>query len=505
MKPIRLMLLWLLLALLLLPTLTVAEQSPEPTASEEETAEPAARVSIGDAQKEEREKAHDKILHAAHAPGIFVADANDLSLAFFTRAEHDKFSPASTTKIMTALLILENGDVDDVAVAPHEATSQGGSNTLLGMSKNEAMRVEDLLYGMMLVSGNDCAVTLAFYLSGTEEAFVKRMNERAEQLGMENTKFSNASGKARDDNHSTPYDMALVTQEAMKNELFRTIVASAQYTVPKSEWRKKETVITNSNHLVSDKPGTGAYYPYAIGVKTGTTGLGNCLVAAAKKEDVTVLCVQLGLLDDSSFSARRAELFRRAREMFEYVFTYEYVEIDAKTMLDGFTLTVPVENAAADDPEQGALALSVDPSQATAFRAIREIDAILNGDSAFAVTTDVSATAPIKAGERLGTATFSYHGRDWFTLPLLASRDVAEFVPTPEPTEVPTPAPTVTPTPFSVTEETSAPTPGPTAAPEPEEPSLPMRGVLILGLSGALILLLAAVIVLAVKRRRDRS
>ena len=186
------MILIVLAALLLLPVRSLAEQSTEPPFSEAEKTEPTARPSLFDAQKEEREKSHDKILRSAHAPGIFVADANDLSLTFFTRAEHDKFSPASTTKIMTALLILENGDPDDVAVAPHEATSQGGSNTLLGMSKNEAMRVEDLLYGMMLVSGNDCAVTLAFYLDGSEPAFVERMNERAKALGMENTKFSNA-------------------------------------------------------------------------------------------------------------------------------------------------------------------------------------------------------------------------------------------------------------------------------------------------------------------------
>ena len=499
------MILIVLAALLLLPVRSLAEQSTEPPFSEAETTEPTARPSLFDAQKEEREKLHDKILRSAHAPGIFVADANDLSLTFFTRAEHDKFSPASTTKIMTALLILENGDPDDVAVAPHEATSQGGSNTLLGMSKNEAMRVEDLLYGMMLVSGNDCAVTLAFYLDGSEPAFVERMNERAKALGMENTKFSNASGKARDDNHSTPYDMALVTQEAMKHELFRTIVSSATYTVPKSEFRKRDTLITNSNHLVSDAPGTGVYYPYAIGVKTGTTGLGNCLVAAAKKEDVTILCVQLGLLDDTSFSARRAELFRRAREMFEYVFTYEYAEIDAKTMLKDHSLTVPVENAAVDDPENGALTLSVDPSGATAFRAIREIDALVNGDAAFTVTTDVSATAPVHAGEQLGTATFAYNGRDWFTLPLVASRDVNAFVPTPEPTEVPTPAPTATPSPLPVTEQTPLPTDAPTAAPAPLNPTVSTRTVLIVGLAAALVLLLAAVIVLIVKRTKDRT
>ena len=495
MKPIRLILI-VLTALLLLPARSLAEQSPEPTAS----------PSIGDAEKEARESAYEAILHDARAPGIFVADASDLSLAFFERAAHDKFSPASTTKIMTALLALENLDPDDVAVAPREATSQGGTNTLLGMSKNEEMRVLDLLYGMMLVSGNDCAVTLAFHLDGSEQAFVARMNERAKSLGMEGTKFSNASGKSRDDNHSTPYDMAIVTREAMKHELFRTIVASATYTVPKSEWRKKDTVITNSNHLVSDAPGKGFYYPYAIGVKTGTTGSGNCLVAAAKKEDVTILCVQLGLVGNDSFTSRRNELFRRATEMFEYVFAYEYTEIDAKTMLKDYSLTVPVENAAVDDPENGELALSVDPSQATAFRAIREIDAILSGDAAFTVTTELTAVAPITAGEQLGTATFSYQGRDWFTLPLVASRDVNEFVPTPEPTEVPTPAPTATPTPLPVTEQTPLPTAAPTPAPEPGAQTPPRRTVLILSLSAALLLLFAAVIALVLlKRRRNRS
>ncbi len=512
MKTIRLILLWLFIALLTLPVMSFAEQDDEPTAPTEETPAPSPSPRFIDTQKEEREAAQQKIVRSAKANGYYVADANDLSVAYFSRNPNKQYPPGSTTKIMTALLSIEALSMDETAVAPPEATRLGGTNTMLGLATGEEMRVEDLLYGLMLVSGNDCAITLAFKIAGSEPDFAKLMNARAETLGMKNTNFTNPCGRNVGDNHSSPYDLALLTQDAIKNEQFLKIVGTANYTIPTNPMRKKETPIKNSDRLVSDAPGKGYHYPYAIGVKTGATALGTCLVNAAKKEDVTIICVQMGMLGDDN-EARRVELWRRAIQFFDYVFEYEYKYVDAYTMTADYTTTIPVENVSVDDPEGGMLTLRVAPSDTTVYRPLHEILALTDGSAEFTVTADAQAVAPIKEGDALGAATFSYGGRDWFTLPLIAARDVEMFVPTPTPTPIPTPEPTPTPEPLDIQEEaietpTPVPTPSPVPTPVPtEEPKTVERDELIkIGTVAvpALLVLIAAAIVLVVLKRKQR-
>ena len=372
MKKLSRILAWLMILLLFIPAVSRAEQHNlqfEPTSSETGTPAPQFGESLGydDAWRKKRESEHARILRSAGARGFYVADASDLSAPYFTRREHTSFPPASTTKIMTALLSIENLPLDEVVVTPAEATRLGGTNTMLGLATGEAVTVEDLLYGLMLVSGNDCAISLAVRQSGSEDAFAVLMNERAEALGMRDSHFTNPCGRNVGDNHSTPYDLALLTQDALKNEQFRKVVGAAEYTVPANEMRKKPLTITNANRLVSDAPGKGFHYPYAIGVKTGAIALGTSLVSAAKKEDVTIICVQMGMLGDDN-AKRRQELFTRAIQFFDYVFTYEYAEIDAATLLGGYTETVPVEGADPDDPEGGMLTLRPDPGDARVYR-----------------------------------------------------------------------------------------------------------------------------------------
>ena len=507
MKPFRLITIFILIALLL-PTLAVAEQTPAP--SPEETPEPSPTPLFGsglayeDTQRDAREQAHQRILRAAGARGIYVADASDLSLCYFSRNEHEQFPPGSTTKIMTALLTIENIPLDDVAAAPREATRLGGTNTMLGLFTGEEMRVEDLLYGLMLVSGNDCAITLAFHLDGSEEAFAERMNARAASLGMLDTDFTNPCGRNVGKNLSSPYDMALLTQEALKNPQFCTIVGTATYTIPTNAMRTRPKEITNSNRLVSDRVGKGYHYPDAIGVKTGATALGTCLVTAAKREDVTIICVQLGMKGEDN-EAKRQELFRRSVQIFDYVFDYEYAHVPAETLVKDYAESVFAEGASPDDPEGGMLTVRADPTGAAAFRPIREIDLLASGDAAFSVTSEVRASAPVKQGDPVGIATFSYNGRDWFTLPLIAARDV-EPPPTPAPT---TPIPIDEDTlPETTPTATLSPTPAPTAAPTPvpaePEPARRFRPLWII-LPAAALGTAAILIVRSLCRRKRRS
>ena len=517
MKTIRITLLWLLTALLLLPAFSFAEtKTPTPAPTPEETPEPTPTptppfgISIGytDEQRREHESRSRSVFTVARADGIYVADASDLSLCFFSKHANNTYPNGSTTKIMTALLAIEALPMDEIIITPREATLLGGTNTMLGLVPNEPMSVEDLLYGLMLVSGNDCAITLAYRIDGSEEAFAERMNERAAALGMVDTNFTNPCGRNVGDNHTSPYDLTILTAEALKNEQFRTIVATADYTIPSNELRRDPLPIRNSNRLVSDGPPHDYYCPEAIGVKTGATALGTCLVAAAKREDVTIIVVQLGLTGDDN-KAKREEEFLRALQYFNYIFDNEYIKVDARTMLgaysDVITATMPFEV----DPELCRLNVHADTEGAYAYRAIRDMDLILAGDESFDVSIDAHAEAPVKAGQKVGTATFSFHGRVWYTLPLIA--DEALDVPT-TPTPIPTPEPTNTPAPFEITEvETATDTPVPTdtPAPAPTEPPVDHRQAennaamrVLMPLAGVLILLVVLLLIRKQTRKR---
>jgi len=519
MKPIRITLLWLLIALLLLPaaglaethirltSATTPEATPEPTPTPTPT--PPFGVSLGytDEQREEYETRSRTVFGSARAPGIYAADASDLSLCFYSRHADLPYPNGSTTKIMTALLAIEALSMDEVLITPREATLLGGTNTMLGLVPDEPMSVEDLLYGLMLVSGNDCAITLAYRIDGSEEAFAERMNERAAELGMVGTNFTNPCGRNVGDNHSTPYDLAVLTVEALKNEQFRKVVSTASYTIPANEKRRDPLLIYNSNRLVSDGPPHDFYCPEAIGVKTGATALGTCLVAAAKREDVTIIVVQLGLRGEDN-KAKREEEFLRALQYFNFIFDYEYTDVDAKTMLGTFSDVISVEMPFTVDPELCQLNVHADMNGAHAYRAIREMDLLLAGDETFDVTVDAHAEAPVKAGQQVGTATFSYHGRVWFTLPLIADESLV----IPEtPTPLPTPEPANTPNMPLITganEATDTPVPTDTPTPAPTEPPTDHRQAenkaamqILLPLAGILVLLVAALLI----RKRIRA
>lgn len=199
---------------------------------------------------------------------------------------------ASTTKIMTALVILEDCPLDDKVTIPAEAAGVEGSSVYL--RAGEEYTVEELLYGLMLRSGNDAAVALALHHSGSIAAFAQVMNERAILLGATDSCFVNPHGLPDERHHTTARDLALISAAAMENETFRTIVSTRCYT-PR-DWY-------NKNKLLSS-------YEGACGVKTGyTMQAGRCLVSAAERAGMTLVCV---VLDCPPMYERSAELLDRA-------------------------------------------------------------------------------------------------------------------------------------------------------------------------------------------------
>lgn len=195
--------------------------------------------------------------------------------------------PASTTKILTALVVLENVPSDMKFRVPDCAVGVEGSSIYL--RRGEVVKVGDLLYGLMLRSGNDAAVALAVATAGTVERFAAMMNERARRAGARNSHFVNPHGLHDNDHYTTARDLALITAEAYRNEDFRRIVSTSSITVGEGE---NTRVLYNKNKLLSQVEG-------ANGVKTGyTTKSGKCLVGGAVKDGVQRISVVLGATCD---------------------------------------------------------------------------------------------------------------------------------------------------------------------------------------------------------------
>jgi len=225
---------------------------------------------------------------ATSAGAMALLDAK--SGAFLALKNADAHLPmASTTKIMTALVALERLPLDRVVTVPPEATGIEGSSIYL--FADEQITVETLLYALLLSSANDAAVALAMETAGGVADFAALMNEKAAELGLSNTHFCNPNGLHDDAHYTTARELALLTAHALQNENFAKIVSTKRYTVPQNG-TDATRLFLNHNRLLRS-------YEGAIGVKTGfTKTAGRCLVSAAAREGLTLVCVTLSCPDD---------------------------------------------------------------------------------------------------------------------------------------------------------------------------------------------------------------
>ena len=218
-------------------------------------------------------------LSAKHALVMDAATGKVL----YEQAANERCLIASTTKIMTGLLICEECDLTREITVPPEAAGTEGSSIYL--KAGEQVCMEDLLYGMMLQSGNDAAAALAIAHSGSIEAFARRMNARAQELGLQDTHFANPHGLDAEENYSTARDLARLAAAAMENDTFARVVSARQH-------RFGERVVTNHNKLLWR-------YEGADGVKTGfTKKAGRILVSSASRQGRRLICVTINAPDD---------------------------------------------------------------------------------------------------------------------------------------------------------------------------------------------------------------
>ncbi len=211
-----------------------------------------------------------------------IAIESESGRILFSNNAQAKLPMASTTKIMTALVVIEDCDADEVITVDDRAVGVEGSSIYL--KRGEKISVRDLLYGLMLRSGNDAATALAIHHSGSVEKFALAMNNRANTLGLKNTHFCNPSGLPDNNHYTTAYDLCKITQSAMNLPLFKEIVSTKSYN---GEYRS----FVNKNKMLYR-------YEGATGVKTGyTVKAGRCLVSSAEREGMSVICVVLNCSD----------------------------------------------------------------------------------------------------------------------------------------------------------------------------------------------------------------
>lgn len=212
-----------------------------------------------------------------------VMEVNSKRILFATN-EHEKKYMASTTKILTAYLVILNCNMSDIVTVKKENVGIEGSSIYL--EEGEQLSVKDLLYGLMLRSGNDCAETLATYCAGSIENFAKMMNDKAKELGALNSNFVNPHGLHDENHYTTAYDLALISCEAMKNDVFREIVGTKSVKIP---FTTKNTfrLLKNKNKLLFDFDGSN-------GIKTGfTKKAGRCLVSSCVRNGMELVSVVL--------------------------------------------------------------------------------------------------------------------------------------------------------------------------------------------------------------------
>lgn len=211
---------------------------------------------------------------------IYDRESNEI---IWGKNEHDKRAMASTTKIMTAIVVLENSNLSDIVTISKKAAGTGGSR--LKINTTDKITVNDLLYGLMLRSGNDCAVALAEHVGGSIEEFANLMNNKAKSLGLLNTNFVTPHGLDDENHYTTAYELAVLTNYALNNETFAKIVNTKSISI---SINGKPRVIGNTNELLGSLQGVD-------GVKTGFTGnAGRCLVTSCSRQGGQIITIVLG-------------------------------------------------------------------------------------------------------------------------------------------------------------------------------------------------------------------
>ena len=333
-----------------------------------------------------------------------VFDRNS-HMTLYGKNENNKVKMASTTKIMTSIIIIENCNLSETIEISKKAAGTGGSR--LGLKAGDKITINDLLYGLMLCSGNDAAVALAEYAGGDIQGFADMMNKKAIELGLINTHFESPHGLDSDGHYTTAYELALLSDYALKNETFSKIVGTKNYTVSINGYSKN---LSNTNELLG-------YLNGVYGVKTGfTNGANRCLVTACKRGDMDIICVVLGA-DTKKFRTQDSiKLIEFAFENFTYV--------DANEIASNAFESWKVENLDF---------LDINKSSSDSFefevRNCEEPILSINKNEINNIKTSISINsnleAPITSDTIVGKLTLTLNNQELLSLDIINARDIS--------------------------------------------------------------------------------
>ena len=402
---------------------------------------------------------------------LATGDAPTVSLNGLEKNADERAYPASITKILTALVALEQGKMDDLVTISAHAVKLSSANAKIGVKEGEVYRLLDLMYGMLLPSGCDAAKAVAEQVGGSESGFAELMNEKAQELGMTHSHFTNASGLHDDDMYTTARDLAILGAAAAQNDTLCEMLTTKEYTI--TERTKGRTIsVRNIDRLVNEpKPGdyekVSALYPWCIGGKTGSTNAaGRTYMAMARYSGVTLVCVLLG--DKVSTSGTKnskydkiiANRFLEAKNLFEYGYSYLFPLVNVRT-LKAEGLPVEFSHPVQKGLETVPLPTVVEDIDAVVSMYLPARLALQSGSGEIRVQVEQpEASVPVHAKDPAGQVSYYYEDRLLFTLPLVFQYGLE-------------PDPTATPAPMLTVETRPLPSPGATAAPVQEIPSSP--------------------------------
>ena len=328
--------------------------------------------------------------------GAAILIDNKTNRVLYDKNANERMFPASTTKIMTAILVLENCDLDETVTASYDALMSIPEGYVTAeIQGEEQFTVEQLLEMLLVHSANDAANVLAEYVGGSIKSFISMMNTKVNELGLTNTHFTNPYGLQEDTHYTTAYDLAKIMQYCIQNDDFRRIAGSVSCSIPATNKSGVRSYTSTDQLILSDSPN---YYSYVTVGKTGfTTEAGRCLVSCAYRNDIELTCVILGgTLSDDGISSR----FTDSISLYEYGFTHFSLKNIANP--GDIISTIEVSNGT---PATKSLDLTF----------VDSIHALVNNDDLntnylpeIQLNSDISA--PIAEGDVVGKAVYTIDG-----------------------------------------------------------------------------------------------
>lgn len=425
------------------------------------------------------------------------SDSPEISVEGLEKNPDETAYPASITKVLTALVALEQGHMEDLVTISAHTVDLSRANSKIGAKEGEVYTLLDLMYGMLLPSGCDAARAIAEHIGGSEEGFAKLMNAKAEELGMTASHFTNASGLHDVDQYTTARDLARLGAAAAESEALCKILQTATYDIVEQTTGRTITV-RNINRLVADPKPSEDYekvtslYEWCIGGKTGSTNAaGRTYLAMARKDGVTLICVLLGdkvstkNLKNRAYDEVQANRFLEAVSLFQYGFDRIMPEASLSDLISrGLATRFTVE---VQDGDSTRLLTSVPLTEVNMLYPIPRA-AYDAPETISAQVEQYDLTAPVQEGEQVGTVSYYYEEELLFTLPLLAETSLL-------------PAPTASPAPEILISATAA-SPSPLPAVVDDAPAQKGTGSLWLFIPLVLLVLGTGVYIVVVSKRK---